>query len=200
MCHAFVCRRTEPAESTALNISGTFRHRKLKFYTHLHRVNLTLWVLLYCCILVLLNHISIIALLCGHHIKRRYTGFRKGAEKKLQKILPALKMVALQWNACQIPTLHYRRIRGNMIETYKIITGKYQGRVAPSLIKEEIYVTRGNDFRLQKRRVRYDLRKFGFSNRVVNTWNSLPNWVVSPYATDTFKARLDKFWHGQDIV
>ena len=33
----------------------------------------------------------------------------------------------------------------------------------PSLIKEENYVTRGNDFRLQKLRVRYDLRKFGFS-------------------------------------
>ena len=28
-----------------------------------------------------------------------------------------------------------------MIETYKIITGKYQGCVAPSLIKEQIYVT-----------------------------------------------------------
>ena len=60
-----------------------------------------------------------------------------------------------------------------MIETYKIITGKYQGCVPPNLIKEEIYVTRGN-FRIQKLRVRYDLRKFGFSNQMVNTWNSLP--------------------------
>ena len=43
-----------------------------------------------------------------------------------------------------------------MIETYKIITGKYQGCLAPGLIKEEIYVTRGNDLRLQKLRVGYD--------------------------------------------
>ena len=91
-------------------------------------------------------------------------------------------------------------MRGDMIESYKIITGKYQGCVAPILIKEENYVTRGNDFRLQKLRVRYDLRKFGVSNRVVNTWNSLPNWVVSANTTDTFKTRLDKFWHSQDIV
>jgi len=84
-----------------------------------------------------------------------------------------------------------------MIETYKIITAKYQGCVAPSLIKEEIYVTRGNDLRLQKLRVRYDLRKFGYSNGVINKWNSLPNWVVF---ANTFKARLDKFWHNQDIV
>ena len=70
-----------------------------------------------------------------------------------------------------LPSLQYRRIRGDMIETYKIITGKYQGCVAPSLIKEEIYVTRGNDLRLQKLQVRYDLCKFGFSNRVINKWN-----------------------------
>ena len=87
-----------------------------------------------------------------------------------------------------------------MIETYKIITGKYQGCVAPSLIKEEIYVTRGNNLRLQKLWVRYDLQKFGFFNRVVNKWNSLPNWVVSANTTDTFKARLDKFWYNQYIV
>jgi len=39
-----------------------------------------------------------------------------------------------------------------------------------------------------------------FSVRVVNMWNSLPNWVVSANTADTFKARLDKFWHNQDIV
>ena len=68
------------------------------------------------------------------------------------------------------------------------------------LIKEESYITRGNDFRLQKLPVRYDLRKFGFSNRVINKWNSLPNSVVSVNTTNTFKVRLDKFWHNQDIV
>jgi len=28
----------------------------------------------------------------------------------------------------------------------------------------------------------------------------LPNWVVSANTTDTFKARLDKFGHNQDVV
>jgi len=53
--------------------------------------------------------------------------------------------------------------------------------------------------RLEKSRVKYHLRKFSFSNRVVNIWNSLPNWVVSANITNTFKARLDKFWHNQDV-
>ena len=36
--------------------------------------------------------------------------------------------------------------------------------------------------------------------QVVSIWNTLPNCVVSPNTTDTFKARLDKFWYNQDIV
>ena len=87
-----------------------------------------------------------------------------------------------------------------MIETYKIVSGKYQPDVAPTLYKSSVHVTRGNDMRLEKSRVKYDLRKYSFSNRVVNIWNSLPNWVVSANTTNTFKARLDKFWHNQDVV
>ena len=42
-----------------------------------------------------------------------------------------------------------------------------------------------------------------FTNRVVNTWNSLRNWIVRPTAESTniiFKTRLDTFWHNQDIM
>jgi len=73
-------------------------------------------------------------------------------------------------------------------------------RVAPTLHKGNVFVTRGNDLRLEKSQVKYDLRKFGFTNRVVNTWNSLPNWVVSANTTNTFKTRLHKFWYNQDII
>ena len=34
---------------------------------------------------------------------------------------------------CKLPTLHYRRIRGDMIETYKIVPGKYDNLAAPML-------------------------------------------------------------------
>ena len=49
---------------------------------------------------------------------------------------------------------------------------------------------------------KYDLRKYCFCNRVVNTWNSLPNCVVSAGTTGVYKnrlLRLDKFWHDQEI-
>jgi len=54
--------------------------------------------------------------------------------------------------------------------------------------------------RLQKVQFKYDLCKYCFTNQVVNTWNSLPNWVVTAESTNLFKARLDKFRHNQDIM
>ena len=41
--------------------------------------------------------------------------------------------------------------------------------------------------------------KFGFSNTIIPLWNSLPDYVVSSPTTNTFKARLDKFWENQDV-
>jgi len=52
--------------------------------------------------------------------------------------------------ASKLPTLHYRRIRGDMIEAYKILTGKYDIEAALSLVGVCSSVTRGHSLRLQK--------------------------------------------------
>ena len=57
---------------------------------------------------------------------------------------------------------------------------------------------RGNMFKLNKGRAKYDLPNFYFTNRVVNAWNSLPHHVVLSETVNTFKSRLDKFW--QDMI
>jgi len=77
-----------------------------------------------------------------------------------------------------------------MIETYKILTGKYDMVAVPNLSIATTVITRSNNLRLQKDRTRYDFRKFFFTNRVVNMWNSLPNSVVHDESTDIFKKRL----------
>ena len=65
-----------------------------------------------------------------------------------------------------------------MIEMYKILTGKYDVDVTPKVLRVYDSTTRGNMFKLNKGRAKYDLRKFYFTNRVVNAWNSLPDHVV----------------------
>jgi len=44
------------------------------------------------------------------------------------------------------------------------------------------------------------LRKYYFTNRELNIWNSLPNWVVMSDTVNTFKNRLDRFWHDQPVI
>ena len=68
-----------------------------------------------------------------------------------------------------------------MIEMYKILTGKYDADVTPKVLRVYDSTTRGNMFKLDKDRAKYDLHKFYFTNRVVNAWNSLPDHVVLGY-------------------
>ena len=47
-----------------------------------------------------------------------------------------------------------------MIETYKIVSGKYDSTIASALLMTDANITRGNELRLQKFRCKYDMRKF----------------------------------------
>ena len=53
--------------------------------------------------------------------------------------------------------------------------------------------TRGHNCRIIKHRSHLDIRKYFFSQRVVNTWNSLPQTVVDADSVNSFKNRLDEF-------
>ena len=95
-----------------------------------------------------------------------------------------------------LPSLTYRRLRGDMIETFKIINGHYDPEVAP-VIPKCLSSTRGHKKKLYKRRAnRLNCRKYYFTLRVVSIWNDLPEEVVTARNVDTFKRRLDKHWRN----
>ena len=48
--------------------------------------------------------------------------------------------------------------------------------------------------KLSKTRCNKSVRQHFFSNRVVSTWNTLPELVVTAPTMNTFKNRLDKSW------
>ena len=50
---------------------------------------------------------------------------------------------------------------------YKILSGKYDTALIPRVNREHGSITRGNDLRLQKARVTYDLSKYYFTNRLL---------------------------------
>ena len=80
--------------------------------------------------------------------------------------------IGSKFKRLKLPTLKYRRIRGDMIEVYKILTNKYDSRV--NLYLEKQQDNRGHSLKLVNNRYHYDLRKFSFAPRIVNVWNSLP--------------------------
>ncbi len=100
----------------------------------------------------------------------------------------------------KLPTLVYRRHRGDMIEVYKLMNGIYDRDVSMNLQRNVHSSTRGHSMKLASMGSRHDIRKYSFSVRVVNIWNSLTEDVVSAGSISIFKNRLDKFWEDQDIM
>ena len=95
----------------------------------------------------------------------------------------------------KLPTLKYRRLRGDMIEVFKMTHNLYDPDVSLNLAYYSGTITRGNKYKLINHRFHYDLRKYYFSARIVNIWNSLPNHVVDVNSVNLLKARLDRFWN-----
>jgi len=107
----------------------------------------------------------------------------------------------------KLPTLKYRHLRGDMIEVFKILTGKYNTNVTKydtnvtfSFEKHQDCRIRGHNLKLVNHRCHYDFKKYFICTRIINTWNSLPESVISASTTDPFKNKLDKFWSNQDLL
>ena len=92
-----------------------------------------------------------------------------------------------------LPTLSYRRLRGSMIEVYKILN-VYDKEVTPQFhIKQS--ATRGHNQRIYvKTAKKHHPQHHSFHHRVANPWNSLPCEVINSPNLNTFKNRLDKHW------
>ena len=96
----------------------------------------------------------------------------------------------------KLPSLEYRRIRGDMIEVYKILYKKYDPITTHKLFTFDTNNTRGHNLKLKKFPFKTDKYKHFFTNRVINLWNSLPEEVVYAPSLNIFKNKIDK--HLQD--
>merc|ERR1712240_359395 len=91
-----------------------------------------------------------------------------------------------------LPSLEFRRLRGDMIEDYKILHEKYDPETPSPLLTltSSNSSTRSNDFKLVKIRPNTDRFKYFFTNRVVNPWNNLPKEIVNASNVNTFKNHI----------
>ena len=83
----------------------------------------------------------------------------------------------------KIPSMTYRRVRGDMIEVYKNTHNIY--KLDNSILKlDNKSSTRGHIYKLEEQRCKTSLRQKFFTQRVVERWNKLPVQVSRHSKTD----------------
>ena len=93
--------------------------------------------------------------------------------------------------ALRLPSLEYRRLRGDLIEVYKMIHGLYDPLTTSSLLTLSEFGTRTNNYKLSKPRVESNQYQKFFTNRIINVWNGLPGVVVGASSMNIFKNYVD---------
>ena len=95
----------------------------------------------------------------------------------------------------RLPSLEYRRFRGDLLEVYKMTHNCYDQVCTNSLFSfSQDNRTRGHSFKITKLHATNNLTKHFFSRRVVNAWNGLPMEAVNASSLNVFKNHIDKIF------
>ena len=97
-----------------------------------------------------------------------------------------------------LPSLQYRRLRAHMVETFKILYN------IDKVQHERIFpmsrtATRGHNQQIYTKNSRTNIRKYSFSQRIVDMWNSLPKQAIETKTVNPFKGQLNNHWQNLEI-
>ena len=121
----------------------------------------------------------------------------ENVQRRATKLVPSLKNDSYEdrLRILNLPSLYYRRARGDMIETRKYLHGQYHVNQMP-LQRDTNTTTSGHSMKLRKERCLKRQRRNFFRHRVVNRWNMLTDNIVNIVpSVNIFKNRLDAFRH-----
>ena len=128
----------------------------------------------------------------------------ENVQRRATKLVPGLAELEYEerLKRLKLPTLAYRRLRGDLIEVYKIMSGKYDSDVCEGLIARRVEErSTGHPLKIFKERPKKDIRKYGFPHRVVDIWNKRRmGGVVKAESVKDFEWRLDNILADQDLV
>lgn len=114
-------------------------------------------------------------------------------QARATKMIPSLRFKGYQrrLNELKLYTLEERRLRGQLIETFKILKGLDDVDYR-SLFTLSDNPTRNHGWKLELKRFRTRPCGDFMTYRICNVWNGLPPSVVQSETLDTFKRRLDR--------
>ena len=89
-----------------------------------------------------------------------------------------------------LDSLQCRRLKADLVMCYKIVNGLLDID-SSCFFKRQLYAsTRGNSLELAKINVASERDKNFFTNRVINIWNALPDFIVSSSSISKFKRNI----------
>ena len=122
----------------------------------------------------------------------------ENTQRRATKLLPDLYHLSYEQRleALNLPTLLYRRKRGDLILVFKILNG------IDDISPEKFFqfsdtTTRGHSKKLYKQRSNKSIRQNFFAIRVIDDWNSLPEDIISTKTVLQFKTKLDIYWRDK---
>ena len=120
----------------------------------------------------------------------------EAVQRRATKLITSLKdkPYGERFKELKLPSLVYRRKRGDMIQMYKIMNNLVR-------IDRNALFTLPTQSRTSGHRVKIvnniaikKPREQSFVQRVTNDWNALPSNVVETESLNSFKNKLDDYW------
>ena len=144
-------------------------------------------------------HIEYCAQAVGPYMVQNFKSLGK-VQRRATKLVQGMRNVPYEERLSRLgmTSVEERLQRGDLIMTYKMLTGKVKLDPEHFFERSQEERTRGHHLRLTKKRARLHARGNFFSHRVVSPWNALPEEVVSAATTNCFKNRLDH-WTTRNV-
>ena len=115
-------------------------------------------------------------------------------ERRATKLIPALRWLSYPKRLAELNlySLERRRLRGDLIEMFKILNG-LKGIDEAALFTRRRNQHRGHSYKLYKPALKKGLN-CRRNIRVINEWTILQAQVVKAESTNMFKNKLNSYW------
>lgn len=133
--------------------------------------------------------------------KQKHIDIIEGVQRRATKLVPGLRNLPYEerLKRLNLPTMVYRRLRGDMIEIYKCTRDVYDGQLTDFISPGIVDHTRGHSQKLYLKYARLNVRKNVLGIRAVAPWNDLPGVLVEAPSVRTFEGRLDRWWREEEV-
>ena len=113
-------------------------------------------------------------------------------QRRFTKRIPGLEYMSYEdrLKILGMITLERRRLHSDLVFCFKLLNGLIGNAPENYGLVLSSRKSRGNSFKLANENPRIDARKYFFSSRVCEPWNSLPDSVVLIESVKTFKRQL----------